>query len=43
MHTEAAVDLAKLAGLEAAGTKAGNKGYDAALSAIEMANLLKNF
>lgn len=27
--------------LERAGTKAGNKGWDAALSAIEMANLLK--
>ncbi len=26
--------------LERAGTKAGNKGWDAALSAIEMANLL---
>ncbi|MGJ0848422.1 6,7-dimethyl-8-ribityllumazine synthase [Tissierella praeacuta] len=29
--------------IERAGTKAGNKGYDAAVSAIEMANLLKNF
>ncbi|MBO3446059.1 6,7-dimethyl-8-ribityllumazine synthase [Clostridium sp. CCUG 7971] len=28
--------------IERAGTKAGNKGYDAAVSAIEMANLLKN-
>ena len=28
--------------IERAGTKAGNKGFDAALSAIEMANLLKN-
>ncbi|MGI5891650.1 MAG: 6,7-dimethyl-8-ribityllumazine synthase [Bacillota bacterium] len=28
--------------IERAGTKAGNKGWDAALSAIEMANLLKN-
>ena len=28
--------------IERAGTKAGNKGSDAALSAIEMANLLKN-
>ncbi|RTL11502.1 MAG: 6,7-dimethyl-8-ribityllumazine synthase [Neisseriaceae bacterium] len=28
--------------IERAGTKAGNKGYDAAISAIEMANLLKN-
>jgi 6,7-dimethyl-8-ribityllumazine synthase len=28
--------------LERAGTKAGNKGYDAAVSAIEMANLLRN-
>lgn len=28
--------------IERAGTKAGNKGYDAALSALEMANLLKN-
>ena len=28
--------------IERAGTKAGNKGNDAALSAIEMANLLKN-
>lgn len=29
--------------IERAGTKAGNKGYDAAISAIEMANLLKQF
>ncbi|MBU5312264.1 6,7-dimethyl-8-ribityllumazine synthase [Tissierella carlieri] len=29
--------------IERAGTKAGNKGYDAAVSAIEMANLLKSF
>lgn len=28
--------------IERAGTKAGNKGYDAAASAIEMANLLKH-
>ena len=28
--------------LERAGTKAGNKGFDAAVSAIEMANLLKS-
>lgn len=28
--------------IERAGTKAGNKGFDAALSAIEMASLLKN-
>ncbi|MDY5575897.1 MAG: 6,7-dimethyl-8-ribityllumazine synthase [Lachnospiraceae bacterium] len=28
--------------IERAGTKAGNKGYDCALSAIEMVNLLKN-
>lgn len=28
--------------IERAGTKAGNKGWDAALSAIEMANLIKN-
>ena len=28
--------------IERAGTKAGNKGYDCALSAIEMINLLKN-
>ncbi|EJO5348618.1 6,7-dimethyl-8-ribityllumazine synthase [Clostridium botulinum] len=27
--------------IERAGTKAGNKGYDAAMSAIEMANLMK--
>ena len=27
--------------IERAGTKAGNKGYDAALSAIEMANLMR--
>ncbi len=27
--------------VERAGTKAGNKGYDAAMSAIEMGNLLK--
>ena len=27
--------------IERAGTKVGNKGYDAAVSAIEMANLLK--
>ncbi|MGL5346597.1 MAG: 6,7-dimethyl-8-ribityllumazine synthase [Peptostreptococcaceae bacterium] len=29
--------------IERAGTKAGNKGYDAAISAIEMVNLLNNF
>ena len=29
--------------IERAGTKAGNKGYDCALSAIEMVNLLKQF
>ena len=29
--------------VERAGTKAGNKGYDAAMSAIEMANLFKKF
>ncbi|MGL4654307.1 MAG: 6,7-dimethyl-8-ribityllumazine synthase, partial [Sarcina sp.] len=29
--------------IERAGTKAGNKGYDAAVTAIEMANLLTNF
>lgn len=29
--------------IERAGTKAGNKGYDCACSAIEMANLFKNF
>lgn len=29
--------------VERAGTKAGNKGFDAAVSAIEMANLLKKF
>ena len=28
--------------IERAGTKAGNKGFDAAMSAIEMANLLKS-
>jgi 6,7-dimethyl-8-ribityllumazine synthase len=28
--------------IERAGTKAGNKGFDAAVSAIEMANLFKN-
>lgn len=28
--------------IERAGTKAGNKGYDGAMSAIEMANLLRN-
>ncbi|MBU2700263.1 dimethyl-8-ribityllumazine synthase 6-7 [Sporomusaceae bacterium BoRhaA] len=28
--------------IERGGTKAGNKGFDAAMSAIEMANLLKN-
>lgn len=28
--------------IERAGTKAGNKGHDAALAAIEMANLLRN-
>jgi len=27
--------------VERAGTKAGNKGYEAAVSAIEMANLLR--
>jgi len=29
--------------IERAGTKAGNKGFDAAVSAIEMCNLIKNF
>lgn len=29
--------------IERAGTKAGNKGYDAAVTAIEMANLLSQF
>ncbi|MBL4931333.1 MULTISPECIES: 6,7-dimethyl-8-ribityllumazine synthase [Clostridium] len=29
--------------IERAGTKAGNKGYDAAVSAIEMANLIREF
>ncbi|HAK41695.1 MAG TPA: 6,7-dimethyl-8-ribityllumazine synthase [Clostridium sp.] len=29
--------------IERAGTKAGNKGYDAAVTAIEMTNLLKSF
>ena len=29
--------------IERAGTKAGNKGFDAALSAVEMANLFKRF
>ncbi|MEG2353398.1 MAG: 6,7-dimethyl-8-ribityllumazine synthase [Clostridium sp.] len=29
--------------IERAGTKSGNKGYDAAVTAIEMANLLRNF
>ena len=29
--------------IERAGTKAGNKGYDAGVSAIEMVNLLSNF
>lgn len=29
--------------IERAGTKAGNKGWDAAISAIEMANLLRSF
>lgn len=29
--------------IERAGTKSGNKGYDAAVSAIEMVNLLKQF
>ena len=28
--------------IERAGTKAGNKGYDCALSAIEMVNLINN-
>ena len=28
--------------IERAGTKAGNKGFDAAMAAIEMANLMKN-
>ena len=28
--------------IERAGTKVGNKGFDAAVNAIEMANLLKN-
>ncbi len=29
--------------IERSGTKAGNKGFDAAMTAIEMANLMKNF
>ena len=29
--------------IERAGTKAGNKGFDAAISAIEMANIMKQF
>lgn len=29
--------------IERSGTKAGNKGWDSAVSAIEMANLMKNF
>lgn len=29
--------------IERAGTKAGNKGYEAAITAIEMANLMKQF
>ena len=29
--------------IERAGTKAGNKGFDAAVTAIEMANLLKTW
>ena len=29
--------------IERAGTKSGNKGWDAALAAIEMTDLLKNF
>ena len=29
--------------IERAGTKSGNKGYDCAVTAIEMVNLLKNF
>ncbi len=29
--------------VERAGTKSGNKGYDAAVTAIEMANLVRNF
>ena len=29
--------------IERAGTKAGNKGYDAACTAIEMVNLMKKF
>ena len=29
--------------IERAGTKAGNKGYDAAVTAIEMANFIKQF
>jgi len=28
--------------IERAGTKSGNKGWDAAISAIEMVNLLRN-
>lgn len=28
--------------IERAGTKAGNKGFDAAMAAVEMANLLEN-
>jgi len=29
--------------IERAGTKNGNKGFDAAMTAIEMANLMKEF
>lgn len=29
--------------IERAGIKAGNKGFDAVITGIEMANLLKNF
>ena len=29
--------------IDRSGTKAGNKGFDAAMTAIEMANLIKSF
>ena len=40
---EVAKGVSKANDVERAGTKAGNKGAEAAVSAIEMANLLKQF
>ena len=42
MSTEVPVIFGVEQAIERAGTKAGNKGYDAAVTAIEMANLFDN-